>query len=268
MFSRHKHSSPLAGPTKRYVEAEQTTPTDADAHEQARADADALVEDYLDHVSAQLLALPRARRMEIRAEIHQHLQALVQAHEELGDDPVTAAQAARKQFGDPAKIGRAFVQAWRPPASWEELTAFPGAATKLALGWFGGAALLTGLEAGAAHLFFSAVPWSPALDRAWVLSLLITLWLAPLVAGWKVGRSRRGRPALGVFYALSLLTFSALPITILAVSGTSDGATHAFREIGMVLAPSLGFWMPLGCASAALSARRARCGPARFRLAR
>jgi len=264
MFSRHKQSPPLAEPTKWYVEAEQTTPTDADAHEQARAEADALVEDYLDHVSAQILALPRARRTEIRGEIHQHLQALVQAHEELGDDPVTAAQAARKQFGDPAKIGRAFVQAWRPAVSREELTAFPGAAMKQGLLWFGGAALLFYLQAIASIVFFNYVFWSPSLERLVMLCLL----LLPCVAGWQVGRSGRARPSLGAFYALAALAFAFLPITLLNLANTSNDGLHAFREMLSLFTPMFALWMPLGSLAAAVSGARNKWRPARFRLAR
>jgi len=262
MFSRHKHSSPLAGPTKWYVAAEPATATDADAHEQARAEADALVEDYLDHVSAGLLFLPRARRMEIRREIGQHIVALARAHEELNDAPLKAAQTALVRFGDPAKIVRSFSRAWKQPVSAQEATAFPGAALKQGLLWFGGAGLFV------ISSLFTITALAPLgantqLASEWVAMIVLLL---PIMAGWRVGQAAPARASVGTFYALSLLTFAAS----LIASRMSGGELYRpFDDLPVVAALMFALWMPLGCAAAAVSGARAWWRrSARFRLVR
>jgi hypothetical protein len=74
---------------------------------------DALIEDYLDHVAARLLALPRVRRVELLTELRQHLRALAAAHKELGALPGEAVRAAVHKFGDPTRIGRDYLHTWR-----------------------------------------------------------------------------------------------------------------------------------------------------------
>lgn len=259
MFSRHKQSSPLAGPTKWYVAEEPATATDADTHEQARAEADALVEDYLDHVSAQLLALPRERRVEMRREINQHVAALAQAHEELGAGPADAAQAALKRFGDPAKIGRAFAATWKQPLTWKELTAFPAAALKQGLLWFGAAGVLFAGGATLAVLTSVTLETAQIGDRTGMVAALAL----PLLAGWQVGRTAPARAALGTFYALALLAFGATPFLIPSLHSSLAGLPEPLAMETVMYAA----WMPLGCAAAAVSGALAR-RPGRFRLAR
>jgi len=65
------------------------------------------VEDYLDRVLAPLTAgaaLPYARRQELRRELHQHLDAMIRAYQELGETPETACEKAFAQFGTPEEV--------------------------------------------------------------------------------------------------------------------------------------------------------------------
>lgn len=259
MFSRHKQSSPLAAGPKWYAEEQtRTAEANANAHERERAEADALVEDYLDHVSAGLLSLPRARRTEIRREIEQHIAALARAHEELDDAPLKAAQKALARFGDPAKIARSFSRAWKQPISAQEATAFPGAALKQGLLWFGGAGMMT--LASSTVLTTPLGTSNAGLWQCWNAAALVGI---PLMAGWKVGGIAPARAAFGTFLALSLLLLVTASFCASAWT-TLPYHIEPLEPVALLLA----WWMPLGCASAALSARRARLRPAPFRLAR
>jgi hypothetical protein len=77
---------------------------------EAVAARDERIEEYLDRIDAPLIGhVPRARRLELRAELALHLDALVEAHQELGATPDEAVTDALRQFGDPLHVG----QEWR-----------------------------------------------------------------------------------------------------------------------------------------------------------
>lgn len=69
-----------------------------------------LENEELDHwfqrLNAPLKHLPAQERVQLHAEVRQHLEALVAANEELGSTPEEAWQFALTQFGDPTRIGR------------------------------------------------------------------------------------------------------------------------------------------------------------------
>lgn len=260
MFSRLKRQNdpapPVAG-SKWYLD--ETSAAEAIANDSSgeqRAEADAQIEDYLDHVSAELLVLPRTRRAELRREIGQHVTALAQAHEELGAGPVEAAETALKRFGDPAKIGREFARTWKRPVTWDQATAFPGEAMKQGLLWFGGAGLLT--------LVSSAVLTTPlgtsnaGLWQCWNAAALVGV---PLLAGWRVGVMAPVRAAFGTFLALSLLLLVAAPFC--TYFSTLPYCVEPLEPAVLLLA----WWMPLGCAAAAVSARHGKRRSSRFRFA-
>lgn len=58
---------------------------------------------------AVLNLLPEWERREWREEAAQHLAALAAAHEELGETPDEAVEAAVRQFGEPARLGKALL---------------------------------------------------------------------------------------------------------------------------------------------------------------
>jgi len=265
MFRQHKQHEPQKSPVapaspaaKRYVEqAEEAVPasienTGAGSGQQA---ATARIEDYLDHVVAQLLALPRERRIEIRDELRQHLQAIAAAHEELGDAPDAAAAAALSKFGDPTRIGREFARTWRAALFSEDRTAFPAAAMKQGLLWFGAAGVL--------FLAFAAIlpNWSSWLMDAVWKPVFVAL---PLAAGWRTGSAAPARSGLGAFYALATLTFATLPVSMLIFWFTDAPLVEHTVLISLMLAA----WTPLGCFSAAVSGALRRWRPARFRTVR
>ena len=218
---------------------------------QARASGQSeRIDDYLDHVSAGLLALPDPQRMEIRRELRQHIAALAAAHEEMGSAPEAAVEAALSSFGDPARIARGFVQAWRAPSP-QERAATPWPAIRHGLRWFSGAMALLAIEMiGMMHHYTSFG------ERLWLASF----WILPVIAGWKTGASAPARAGLGTFYALAALAFASMPLSLPALLNL-NGAPQSL----VMLSPAFALWMPLGCLSASLSSAFSRKRLAWFR---
>ena len=73
---------------------------------------DPQTEQFLARLNKPLRWMPRSARVELHAELRQHLDALIAAHEELGSSPEEAFDLALHQFGDPAKIGRKLWWEW------------------------------------------------------------------------------------------------------------------------------------------------------------
>lgn len=110
---QHFHSQPE--PQTTYTSANTSpyntaTPIAAlDAAEQRRLEES--IEDYLDRVCRPLMdTLPYAARQELRREIAQHLNALVQAYRESGYAPALATEKALDKFGPPPLVA----QKWNP----------------------------------------------------------------------------------------------------------------------------------------------------------
>jgi len=264
MFLRQK-PTPARQTARWYVEA---AATDEPRREDARAVAEALVEDYLDHVSAQLLALPQARRTELRREIGQHLRASAAAHEELGSAPDEAVRAAVRQFGDARTVGRNLARQWqRDPANASFRHDY-----KRALAAFGGLALFD--VVAMTYLNQNRVP---NLDLpSWLWQTFLVGWCllgTPVVAGWRLqnrapGLERFGSRALALVCAqatICAVSGSAgmllFPLAVLDSSSLSDSACKNC----LVMAVFGVAWMPLGLmsltAARLLTARRLR--PAR-----
>lgn len=69
---------------------------------------------YLDRFCAPLVrTVPAEPLRELRAEVRCHLEALVDAHVELGASRDEAVEAALRQFGKPQTIGRQWARQWR-----------------------------------------------------------------------------------------------------------------------------------------------------------
>jgi hypothetical protein len=194
---------------------------------------DPRIEDYLDRIYAPLVGwVPYAARTELRAELQAHLASRVAAYQELGSSPDAAVREALAQSGDPQAVVREWVREWerilprrKAPPAWYS--------TLVALGCFGVAVKLL-FELITAALAGAPVP-------AWLGDPVIIL--LPLMAGLTTGVLSRARSAQAVLSALLLL----IPLTALALSTEPDfnGVAGPAVQLGM-------FWIPIGCASAAL----------------
>jgi hypothetical protein len=77
---------------------------------------DSRIEEYLDRIFGPLAGLiPPTRCQELRTELALHLDALAEAHRELGSEAEEAVRAAMKQLGDPRHLARDFAEEWRCP---------------------------------------------------------------------------------------------------------------------------------------------------------
>jgi hypothetical protein len=271
MFSRRnlhfasEKGSETASCSPALVSSEQVeVDHDEEREASARQAAEADVEDYLDHVAARLLALPRARRVELRTELGQHLRALAAAHEELGASPDDAAHAAVRKFGDPARIARAFLQTWQRT---------PGHVTarhfyKHALAAFAGLMLFNLVSA----TYLINLPpeqqrqmlplfW-PAFMIAWVIIG------GPLLAGWHLGRRAPERKAArAIAGALATLCVGLEGVALLLSPMAEFGPIwQLLRNNCIGLGVYSLVWIPLGSVSASVSSavhRRHRVRAAR-----
>ena len=198
---------------------------------------DPRIEAYLDEVFAPLAGVvPCARRQEPRTELAAHVDALVEAHLELGSEPDAAVRAALEQLGDARRLGRVWAREWRRPASappWRGTaslgsTLFAGSIL-LASGSLG-ASLLIGLEQHLGHNLFELALGGP---------------LLPLAAGAMVGRWH-GRHPLGSRWGLLLIA--------MAGAGISSLMTAADPRPPLVIALRVLLWLMTACASAGLGA--------------
>lgn len=197
-------------------------------------ESEAELEDYLDHMTAEMVGVvPYRRRQELREEIRSHLRALADAFEELGSSPAEAVAQALAQFGEPRAIARQWTQEWHPRA-----------------------ARPLDLKTG----FWSAAPWMvlPAL-LAWVRSLngahdplfgsfeMVVLW--PLLFGSLAGYLGRGSRVAGACLAMAGCILVTVVISTAAPSG------NATRELSQLLATQIFGWMPLGLLATGIAAR-------------
>lgn len=73
------------------------------SHDQLAAE---LLNDYLEHVTAPLVDVASYQEREaVRMELRQHIEALAEAHEELGSDRAEAMRSAIAQFGKADRVG-------------------------------------------------------------------------------------------------------------------------------------------------------------------
>jgi hypothetical protein len=195
------------------------------------------IEAYLDEVFAPLAGVvPCARTQELRAEMAAHLEALVEAHRELGSEPEAAVRAALEQLGDARRLGREWARECRRPASRTpgQGTHSLGSAlfaslTLLASGSLG-ASLLIGLEQHLGHNLFELALGGPML---------------PLAAGAMVGRWH-GRHPLGSRWGLLLIALAGAGISFIMT--TADPRPPLATVIRVLL------WLMTACASAGLGA--------------
>jgi hypothetical protein len=199
-----------------------------------RPQSDPRIEDYLDQIYAPLVGwVPYAARTELRAELQAHLESLVAAYQELGSSPDAAVHEALAQSGDPQAVVREWAREWeralprrKAPPAWH--------ATLVALGCF----------AVATRLLFELITFAQEHPMPTWPGLAVVAVLLPLLAGLTTGVLSRAWSVRAVLSAVVLL----IPPTALAL--TPPGME--FNE-GMMSMLQLGmFWIPIGCASAAL----------------
>ena len=76
------------------------------------------VKDWFQRFDAASRRLPAEERASQREEIQQHLEGLVAGRIAQGQPNEVAWEAATRQFGDPAQIGRKIDQEWQQGHSW------------------------------------------------------------------------------------------------------------------------------------------------------
>jgi hypothetical protein len=205
--------------------------------------SDPHIEDYLDHFCVPLVGrVPYAARATLRSQLRTHLEALVDARLELGWGRDEAVRHALTKFGDPRVLGRKWLREWRCTAL---AAPVPSArpATLVAVRCFGAATIV----AIALMMLAMGRPISPLLGDLLGLILAIVI---PLLAGILTGWVAPTRQALGSFYALSLVVVpTTLGSACLWHSTRCDDVPFSGVILGIM---QVLFWLPIGCASAAL----------------
>jgi hypothetical protein len=167
-----------------------------------------------------LLAVPPKRVRELRAELAEHLDSLVAARMELGDDEETSVNAALRQFGDAEQLAAQWAQQHQGrwfSSSFQDLAVFAGFFTTTLVG----SLLLAGLDAtyarGGAELLLAGpvLPlvvgflWSRRVhrsDRTWGLWALAAISLGASNLLWESGRYTSGNTMAMVHLLLSVIT--------------------------------------------------------------
>jgi hypothetical protein len=154
---------------------------------------EARIEAYLNTLSGKLEGtLTEEQRQSYQAEMREHLDAMIEAHEELGASPEEAVNFALNQFGDTRRIAGAWDHVESPlrPVSLREALRTP-------FRWFGGMMLVW-----MAAFFILVRFWTTR--PVGLIELALTLWLVgmPVLAGSGVGLTTRGRPILGTLLVM------------------------------------------------------------------
>jgi hypothetical protein len=202
-------------------------------------DRSARLDDYLDRVVAPLVDdVPHARRRELRAELGAHLEALVDAHVELGANPEEALAAAIRQFGPPRQVGKHWLREWRrerpaPPASALQ-TARVGLLCFLTASFFSWAFCSAAVKVGS-----SAVGGL----------LLLNTILFPTVAGLLTGILSRTRHGYGALLGCGC---AALICAILgAFESVSEFSEIQRFPVAALAATQMVLWLPLAALAGA-----------------
>lgn len=193
-----------------------------------------VIEDYLDHVCAPLVGhVPYARRQTLRSELAEHLDALIEAREELGETHEDAVQQALRQFGDPATLGRQWLREWEGAQGPSETMWEAG---RLGMRYFApagliGLAVMSLLQNGPGRFSLPLVGVIIPAGAAFVTGFRSRRW-AMVAAGAGVG---------------SVTLLSAL----LALSFPQETGESTFAALAIV-----GFflWMPVSCVLSELGA--------------
>lgn len=193
------------------------------------------LEVYLAEIEQQLGGLPSHTRLDVIAEVREHLLALVAEQQRRGLAEDEAVAAALGQFGDARRIGRRLRQAHQPGSL--------GQATVTGLRWFGLATLVN-----VSALFFGGIPAGvvPELLYAVIGYLLLfwLIWIGPFVAGLATGITAASKGVIGA--ALSFTICAALFVCFVYVASSDP---EEWLIMVRVVAP---IGLPLACVGAAL----------------
>ena len=243
----HQHSLPQTLP-----DSESAYPQVSNTPEESKP-GEARIEDYLDHVCAQLVGIvPYAKRMRVRAEMRLHLDAMVVAHEELGGGNEESVEAVLRQFGSPNMLSQRWLDEWVQ----EALPVVPKSvwpATKVALHWYAKMLAVPLLALCLAVAFQEKTHLGRALDPL-VGILLAVFYAFPLLGGFAVGLNTPSRPMRATINALAILIPPAVGIGELLVTW-ADPSRHFWIETGAVTGISFAIFMPVCCGMAALGRR-------------
>ncbi len=211
------------------------------------------IEDWFQRLNAPLKRLPAAERAELHQEVRQHLEALAQAHEELGSPSDEAWSLSLAQFGDPAKIGRCMAWEWRRKQGWvsEKLAAvFYGVGASMAS--IAGVAVVSYLVSVLTYYVVGIDTSNPFPTDA------RNLVAVPIMAGLAVGRKYPHQALTGAFYAAIALPIlpTLARFSVSALQG-SLGPVEIWHGSVAYAAISSG-WLFLTCGAAYLASARKR----------
>lgn len=198
------------------------------------------VEDYLDHVCAPLVDLvPYRARQAFREEIRQHITFLVEEHRQAASLE-EAIESALQEFGEPWMVGEALAEEWSRKGPLRPGRRI-GAASLHAFSLFG--------LATAINLAVIEVSLLEHCEEACYPYMLFLAALSPILAGCLTGLKAYGQTLRSVIY-VSLFLFLDTLVTGFLMLPDLEGIHFAlFQAL---------FWLPMGCASAALTATLVR----------
>ena len=196
---------------------------------------DERLEDYLEHLGAPLIGIvPYPERKAFRQEAHAHLDGLIREYVWQGQTLQAATESALREFGEPWKVGQAFLHEWllgtprlRPPILIRK-------ATFTAFAWFGIASMLI--------LLLLEQVLCAAVQEDLLPGIGLLAFLAPFVAGGLTGAMCPAQAERGVRNAMCLLALHAV-VTGLMLLPRVEGLAFAGWQ--------LLFWLPAGRVSAA-----------------
>ncbi len=193
---------------------------------------------WFQRLNAPLKRLPTAERAELHLEVRQHLENLVAANQELGSSTAEAWEHALTQFGDPARIGRRLAWEWRRGRGWfspDMAVVLYGLGTQTA-------AAMTVLIASLLGVFSVAKTYDPGL-----MTMLVSAFGVPILAGAALGRKYPGRALVGAFNGA--LVWPVLPVVASFPMFAADPPRFVVAETAIFAA----WWLALTCAAAYLA---------------
>ena len=201
-----------------------------------------LLEDYVDHLTAPLVGIvPFPERKAFRDEASLHIEGLIQIFISEGQDVEAATKSALLEFGEPWKIGQAFLQEWLQGTPTQRPAILIRRASLTAFAWFGPASFLSLLLIEHSSLMPT--------NGSEVLVLIGIAILSPAVSGCITGFMAPGQTDKGVRNAMVALVCHSF-VTGLLILPHYAGLLFSMWQ--------LLFWLPVGRITASISARSHR----------
>jgi hypothetical protein len=231
------------------LEHEQSPPK---AEAVVAMDVDTRVAAYLDTLCAPLAeTLAEEQRRAYRAEMEEHLEAMIEAHQELGATREEAVARALKQFGNAQRVASVWEQTVESPRPVSLRQAL-----RTPFRCFGGMMLLW------IALFFLCVLYPIHFPQPW-MDIAILIWMIgmPMAAGIGTGWTTRGRPILGTLLTLPMLHLALALVYWFMVP--IDSHPGAMKSVWLQLIS----WSVTGASAAGLAYRMKRLFRRRSRVA-